>query len=703
MAEISLVSEATAAAAAPLPASAVGSSESVESTGARGSRAAGAARRWQRLAGLVLVLCAAVLYALTLDNGLQPGELIGGDLITHQYAQVQARPSNAPGYPLYTMGGWTWFHGIRLASGWFGQPLPNPLPILSSYSTLWALVALWLLYEILCRLTRGERQPAGNWLLAWLVAAFYAVTYFFWYYATTTEQYTSAIAQTLAIFYVYLLWQEAAGESRTVGAMPNKAAPRSSILLVALAFLCGLALAHMLTVAFIVPPLVVAILWQQPQVLRQGKLMALCAAAALLPLTSYFYVYARGAAHPEWWGAGDWPTAQAWFWSFVSTAQGRDELAWGFEPGRAFFGNGFPELIWRELSLLFVLVGAAGIALLPRRTALVLYGTLAIYLVFDWMYRYGNWFQVILPAYPLLLLGVMAAFDRWEAALAPQRWLRYAPHALVVMAIAWRGASSWPGADSRDRAGDTALARAAVLLDQPLPAGAGLFAAVDDALALDYLLEIWGLRRDLAPRPQVVSSDRAGDVLRRGLPVLATAEAAPTLLAELPEELQPAVAVLSPDWLLVTGQPLPAPTPAVAVEQPVEAGVALAGYTLRPGPGGAPVTEYPPALDVTLFWRLEKGRWPDGLAISLRPLRQGAPLPDPTNPDAIIQADASAPAHGLREALVGARGLVADSYRLPWPAGADGLSLLLYRQGAEGFTNVAEIPLPVPATTFLPQ
>ena len=40
---------------------------------------------------------------------------------------------------------------------------------------------------------------------------------------------------------------------------------------------------------------------------------------------------------------------------------------------------------------------------------------------------------------------------------------------------------------------------------------------------------------------------------------------------------------------------------------------------------------------------------------------------------------------------------MADSYRLPWPAGADGVLLILYRQGAEGFVNVAEIPLPAPA------
>ena len=59
----------------------------------------------------------AALYLFTLDDGLRPGELEGGDLITHQYAQVQGRPSNAPGYPLYTMGGWLWFHLGRLILG----------------------------------------------------------------------------------------------------------------------------------------------------------------------------------------------------------------------------------------------------------------------------------------------------------------------------------------------------------------------------------------------------------------------------------------------------------------------------------------------------------------------------------------------------------------------------------------------------------
>ena len=52
-------------------------------------------RGWVALA--LFLLAAGLLYWATLDTGLTPGDLEGGDLITHQYAQVQARPSNAPG------------------------------------------------------------------------------------------------------------------------------------------------------------------------------------------------------------------------------------------------------------------------------------------------------------------------------------------------------------------------------------------------------------------------------------------------------------------------------------------------------------------------------------------------------------------------------------------------------------------------------
>ena len=161
--------------------------------------------RLARWAGWAVILLVALLYLATLDTGLRPDELSGGDLITHQYAQVQARPSNAPGYPLYTMGGWLWFHLTRPLFGW----ALNPVQRLASYSTLWALLALFVLYRLMLSITNG------NWPLAALSTAFYAVTYFFWYYSVTTEQYTSAIFQTLLMVWLAFRWdeREAQGES----------------------------------------------------------------------------------------------------------------------------------------------------------------------------------------------------------------------------------------------------------------------------------------------------------------------------------------------------------------------------------------------------------------------------------------------------------------------------------------------------------
>ncbi|MEZ4634190.1 MAG: DUF2723 domain-containing protein [Caldilineaceae bacterium] len=468
------------------------------------------------LAGIVLLITTAILYFATLDTGLLPRELQGGDLITHQYAQVQARPSNAPGYPLYTMGGWLWFHAWRTVTGWLGNPTPNPIPILSSYSTLWALAALWLLYVILLRLSRSKRQPDGHWPLAWGISAFFGVTYFFWYYATTTEQYSSAVAQTLAIVYFYL---------RRRQELPHDQ-PRADRLLLLLAFLSGISLAHMVTVAMIVPPLVIAILWAEPSLLRRPRMILGAVTAAALPLLGYIYVYVRGTAHPEWWGAGAWTTGNEWFWQFVLTAQGQDELSWGLQPGAPFFGNGFPELIWQALSVPVLVLGLIGIAFLPRwasrhnadkavdgRFVFLLYGALTLYLILVWVDRFGNWFQVILPAYPLILLGLLPVglwIEEWTARVRPV--LAATPLILLVVAVAWRVDASLPAADSRNRPEDTALVRPALLLDQPLPCGHGALRRNRRRAGAALPDRHLGIRPDL----RVVSSPQAGALLADG-------------------------------------------------------------------------------------------------------------------------------------------------------------------------------------------
>lgn len=343
-------------------------------------------------AGIILLLAALSLYLATLDNGLRPDELLGGDLITHQYAQVEARPSNAPGYPLYTLGGWLWFRlGRFLFSHWL-----NATQILSLYSTLWSVASLAVLYAILLRVTSNQ------WQLTALLTAFHGTTYFFWYYSVTTEQYSSAVFQTLLMVWLAFHWDD----------RPNRAT------LLAMAFLSGTMLANMVTTLFIMPPLLWFIFfratdsqrayWLKPAMLltylRQPKLVmhGLCLTA--LPLLSYGYIYLRGAQHPEWRGQGDWPTAWAWFVDFLTIQQGQDELGPGLSLDN-FFTAEFPALMGTELTWVVLVGGLLGIATLGLRRAIFLYTTLLIYVMFCWAYRFGNWFQVIIPAYPLVVIG----------------------------------------------------------------------------------------------------------------------------------------------------------------------------------------------------------------------------------------------------------------------------------------------------------
>lgn len=671
--------------------------------------------RWGRR---LLLLLALLLYVGTLDTGLAPMELEGGDLITHQYAQVQARPGNAPGYPLYTMGGWLWFHGGRFLWTNLSGTQPNPLPILSSYSTLWALISLWLLYQIICRLSISRSWPAGNWLLAWGLSAFYALTYFFWYYATTTEQYSSAIAQTLGMVYVYLLWVEEVGNpagATTTSKFVTSPGPREKpltrrgqSLLLGLAFLCGLSLAHMVTVAFLVPALVSLVLWERPDLLRRPIVILKAVAAAALPLISYVYIYLRGGAHPEWWGQGEWASAQEWFWAFLSTAQGREELSWGLQPGVPFFGNGFPELIWRELSIPVLLLGLIGLAFLGRRLAFLLFSTLGVYLIFCWVDRYGNWFQVILPAYPLVLLGLVGLFQTIDTRFIPRIWvganrpLWWPWLTLLFFAILliWRFQASWPEANSRNRVGDSALERPAYLLAQPLPPGSLVFAQVDDALGIRYLNAIWGVRPDI----QSVSNRQADSLLAEGKPIYVTGDAAPLLLSELRQAEAPTLDSAGPEWVvlhhgdLCAGPnseelcPICPCTTTRHTAQLVGDGIRLAGYEMKPLMDEMAAAE----LAVTLYWQREPGSHPQPWSISVRPVAEGAYVYAPDG--ALLQVDRPGPVQGLLAFdQLSSQFVTADSYRLSLTPGqsVDGVAILLYRPVAGGFKNLTEIRLPM--------
>lgn len=615
-----------------------------------------------RWAGLAVVVAAALLYVATLDNGLRPGELAGGDLITHQYAQVQARPSNAPGYPLYTMGGWLWFHGLRSL-----LPSANATAILSAYSVLWALLAVWLLYRLILELT-------GDWPAAAALSAFYAVSYFFWYYAVSTEQYASAVAQTLAIALLALRWQgqqaAGAGGERT---------------LLALALLTGLSLAHMVTVAVIAPPLLIFLLRVQPKLLRRARLWLPALALACLPLLSYAFIYTRGAQHPEWRGVGDWNSTWDWFLSFISTSQGRGELTWSLHP---LWTAEFPRLIWGELTVPVWVLGVIGLARLPRPRAGLFLSALLLYALLGFVDRLGNWYQVVMPAYPLIIAGCAVILHRVRQQPSKLGRVGYvALLAALLVLTAARFEHNWPRADQRNRPEDVALLPGAALLaDAPAP-DAAVVGVITETLSLQYVTEIAGQRPDVI----AVDSAAAREFLTSGArPVYVTHAAAGSMAGELGGGLRLSSAGRS----LIRVRTAPAttlPADARPLHLPAGDGLSLAGIA-RPA---TPVDDATWA--VRLYWTAAAAIGYDW-SISVRPTVNGQPIPD--GQGGIVLRDSLTPVQGAYPTSRWQSGeMVADDYFIPLPPGVmpTGVQVVIYRTLPGGeFDNLAVLDAPAP-------
>jgi hypothetical protein len=608
------------------------------------------------------------------------------------------------------MGGWLWFH----LTGPLLSPALNPVQRLSSYSTLWALLALAVLYRLILRGTRG------HWPLAALSTAFYAVTYFFWYYSVTTEQYTSAIFQTLLMVWLAFKWDDcqASGES-------------GDRYLLGLAFAAGTCLANLVTVLLIAPPLLWFIVSRRGDVLRRPALLARCAGLALLPVASYVYVYVRGAAHPEWRGAGQWPSDWAWFVDFLTTHQGRDEMAPGLTLARFFTGE-FPALIWGELTWLVLVGGLVGLWALGRRRALFIYGTLVLYAVFCWVDRFGNWFQVIMPAYPLIILGFAAGL---AAASNPQigksanqqpanqqhPHLRQSaaqvqvssvgqspisnlqslasnlqslasnlqPLILIALAllVAYRFAISLPRADQSQRPEDTGLDPGwAVLADNPLPKSA-VVGETDEWLALQYLVTIWGAQPPVIPRP-LCQPDAAGATA-----VYLTRRAAVADPACLADRHRYAAGTTLIRVQTDPNTQLPASARPLAID--FGSTMTLAGFEV--GDGGSRLlalhAPHPtPQWRLSLYWRAAAKSDVD-YTVSVRPLQKGALIPGGDGQPAIQDHQPVWNAYPTSRWSPGE--IVRDDYSLDLPGQAvpDGAQIVVYRVTASGFENLGEATL----------
>ncbi len=574
------------------------------------------------------------------------------------------------------MGGWLWFRLTRPLLGW----ALNPVQRLSSYSTLWATLSLLVLYHLILRATRG------NWAIAALSTALYATTYFFWFYSVTTEQYTSAVFQTLLIVWLAFKWDEA----ETLGQ------PSDHYLLL-LAFVIGTCLANLVTTLFIVPPLLWFVLSRRPDVLRRPKPILGSALLALLPMISYAYVYARGAAHPEWRGEGQWPNAWAWFVDFVTTQQGRDELAPGLTLDNIVTAE-FPSLIWGELTWIVLIGGLIGLWWLGRRRAFFLYSTLAIYFLFCWVDRFGNWFQVIIPAYPLVILGFGAGLN----ALGSRKWRsdtwRLAVRGLILAGlvglVAYRLALSLPRADQSHRAEDTGLAPGwAVLADGPL-ADSIIVGDHVEWLALGYLIDIWGTEPPVDPRPLCqpyssyltentqTSHDISAIYLTRR-----AAEADPACLADQHRYAAGAN--------LIRIQPIPnTQLPESAWPTALQFGpeLTLLGFEVRPSPEASPETQDGTRWHVSLYWQAEASLDSD-YTVSVRPLRDGALVFD-ENGEPLIQ-DHQPVWNSYPTSRWSPGEIVRDDYilYLPDEVVPDAAQVVVYRSTTTGFENLGEAQL----------
>ncbi len=597
--------------------------------GANGRRASAAA-----VAGAVTVAAALALYLATLDDGLRLAELQGGDLITHQYAQVQGRFSNAPGYPLYTMLGWLWFRVGNAALG----GLLSPIQVLSLYSTVWAVAALAVLYRLALDVSQ-ERWP-----LAASATALYAVTYFFWYYAVSSEQYTSAVYQTLLLIWLAWRWQRT-GDSR---------------LLAWIGLVLGTCAANLVTTLAIVPPLIWFLLRSRPDLARNPRLLAKPALLAALPLLSYAFVYIRGAQHPEWRGQGDWPTTLAWFLDFISTAQGREEMTLALLP----LDLSYLQLVVRELTWPILVLGLAGLATLERRRAELLLGTVAVYLALTYITRTGNWYQIVMPVYPIVVLGVVALAARCSRHLSSGRGRALAAAAtlLLLMATGERLSTNYPLADLSNRPDDDALCPGRVVLADVTSLALGevnVLVTYEEALSLEYLRTVLREGRNVLVLSDPAQEAAADLISRWAVPLLPTPSSWPSseaagqvLLRRQPSSPRQAA-----------GQPS-------AQLGPFEVSVAAAERRYaRAACGG-------PSLLVMLQWRLV-GTAPEPFVLSVRALADGTEVVLDGRP----AQDDHPPLWDLMPAGWPLDRALTDSYLLPLAptAEVDGLRLIAYR------------------------
>lgn len=425
----------------------------------------------------VVGLPLAFLYAATVAHDL--GTIDSGELATVCARLGIAHPT---GYPLYTLLG-------RIAV------VVHPGSPIEAVNALSA-VAAWLsaivtasVTRILTRAVAPSPSLWSRWIAPWTAALWFGIDRELWKQATGNEVYSLhllAVAGLLGLL---------------VAIGKGQAGPR---VLLGLGYLAGLAFAHHLSTAFLLPAIVVgALFWAGEGRLSSRALTWLGAAAglALLAWSVNLYLPIRSARDPIL----DWGDPQTWarFWRHYLAAQYR---VWVFQStadlglnSREYLLSLPARLGWPVLAL-----AVAGVWGIRRRLRIAILLGLVWVVTFVWASGYSihDLAPYYLPADLVLVLLSGVGLTMLGALLAARLRGGNARAGTPVVAVALVAltasvaVSRW---DEVDRSEDHFIrAHAARVLDS-LPPNAILLSAFWDAVVSPsiYLQEIEQHRRDV--------------------------------------------------------------------------------------------------------------------------------------------------------------------------------------------------------------
>jgi len=204
----------------------------------------------------VFGLCLAV-YVLTLAPGV-----LGGDSGELEYIPYILGVAHPTGYPLYTLLGWLWAHGVAVGDVAYRMNLLSAVLGASTAAVL---------YLIVQHLT-SRQVPA---LLAAVLLAFSPT---FWMQAIVAEVYTLNTTFIVVVIYLLLRWEATR--------------PSDRYLLLA-AFVYGLSLTHHRVILIFLPALALFVWLNDRRVFTNARLVLKIAALGFSPLLLYLYAPLR--------------------------------------------------------------------------------------------------------------------------------------------------------------------------------------------------------------------------------------------------------------------------------------------------------------------------------------------------------------------------------------------------------------------------